>query len=138
MTNVITRAVAMAHKTDPGEEILAQITSHLSGVHIGGCDLLIAMYVRPEKTASGIMLPDKTRDEERYQGKAGLVLQLAPLAFSKERGTERWFGDYKPKVGDWILINVNDSFPMVIGPYTCRLVEDKYVRCIIPRPDGVM
>ena len=128
----------MHHDEDPRETIMREMAPHLAQVLIGGCDVLVAMYVRPERMASGVFIPKGTREEDKYQGKAALVLQLGAHAFSAERKADTWFGDRRVMVGDWIVLNVNDTFPILVGDTTCRLVEDRYIRAIVQSPDLVM
>ena len=61
-------SVVMLHEKDPKHEILDRV-GDLSGVEVFGGDVLVAIYKRPEKTRSGIILADTTRDEDRFQGK---------------------------------------------------------------------
>ena len=48
---------------------------HIDGIDVLFNQVLIAVYERPKVTASGIHLPDQSTDEDRYQGKVGLVLK---------------------------------------------------------------
>ena len=43
-----------------------------------GYQVLVAIYVRPKVTKSGIHIPDQTLQEDEYQGKVGLVLSWGP------------------------------------------------------------
>jgi co-chaperonin GroES (HSP10) len=136
--SVVKRAMLMHHDVDPRQTIMADMAPHLEKFLCGGPDVLIAIYVRTGKTQSGIYIPGQTSDEDKYQGKAALVLQIGAKAFSAERGTADWFGDREVMVGDWVAVNVNDTFPVLIGDRSCRLVEDKYVRAILQTPDLIM
>ena len=49
----------MEHEVDPAEELRKQ-AGDLSRVEIFNNQLLVAIYVRPQKTKSGIFLTDKT------------------------------------------------------------------------------
>jgi len=128
-------ALAMVHFKDPKKEILDDIGAQISTVQVLGARVLVGVYVRPTKTAAGIILTDKSADEDKYQGKVGLVLKLGPIAFQDD-ATHR-FGDIKPKVGDWVVFNVGDTFGMEVGKRRCRSVEDVDIHMIIERPDGL-
>ena len=67
-------SVAMLHEIDPREAILARVGS-LEGIEMFGSDILIAIYKRPTKTKSGIILTDKHLEEDLHQGKVGLILK---------------------------------------------------------------
>ena len=65
----------MEHST-PVKEATAALVGDLEGVEVFGNQVLVAIYQRPNKTASGIYLSDGVRAEDQYQGKVGLVLKL--------------------------------------------------------------
>ncbi len=130
------RALQMMHTIDPKVEIMSRVKDHLPGVKVLGADLLMAIYVRPEKTASGIYVADVTRKEDIYQGKVGLVLALGPLAFVEDETHK--FGGVVPKVGDWIAVRVGDTFQLSLGQQACRLVQDVNVRAILDAPDTLL
>lgn len=127
----------MAHDSDPAQEILNNVQGYIDTVHLTGAQVLIGIYVRPAKTASGIMLPDNYRDEDIYQGKAGLILKMGPSAFDDK--DEDFFGERKPKVGDWVLYRPSDGFPLDFGKkQKCRILGDRrQVKMILQSPDCV-
>lgn len=130
------KALAMNHLVDPREEIFAALGTSLDGVGlVQPVSVLICMYERPDTTASGIILTDKHREEDRYQGKCGLVLAMGAMAF-KDDEDHQW-GEDRPKVGDWVMVRVGDTFPFMINERTCRLVHEKDVRLVLPHPDLV-
>jgi co-chaperonin GroES (HSP10) len=129
-------AIAMVHEEDPKGAIWKDIEPYLAEVDVLGARVLVAVYVRPKQSAGGIYLPDKTVDEDKYQGKVGLVLALGPIAF--EDDTTHRFGTIKPEVGDWIVFSVGDTFGLEIGKRRCRSVEDVDVHMIIDRPDIIL
>lgn len=129
------RAMPMVHETDPKDEILEEIGAMLPHIEVLGASVLVAVYKRPERTKSGLYLADRTREEDNFQGKVGLVLRCGELAFVDD-ATHR-FGERKPKHGDWIVFQVGDTFGIELGERRCRFVEDVHVKAIIPRPDMV-
>ena len=60
----------MQHETDPAKAILDEI-GDISNVEVFNNQLLVAVYIRPEKTKSGLLLPGQTRDEDKFQSKVG-------------------------------------------------------------------
>ena len=73
-------AYVMKHTVDPREAILKEV-GDLSSVEIFNNQILVAIYIRPEKTSGGIILANQTRDEDKWQGKMGLVLKKGPSAW---------------------------------------------------------
>lgn len=111
----------------------------LSGYIVLGSDLLVATYIKPRKTAGGIYTTDKGAEEDRWQGKVGLVLKLGEQAF---RYTYRHDGIYEfqgtaPKVGDYVAFHTSDTREIGIRGVSCRTVDDRLVRMIVPDPDSV-
>jgi co-chaperonin GroES (HSP10) len=45
---------------------------------------IVATYVRPSVTKGGIILTNRTQEEDRWQGKAGLLIAVGPSAFDFE------------------------------------------------------
>ena len=127
-------AALMSHAEDPAKEIRNRIgdISKIEGLHN---QILVGVYVRPEKTKGGILLTSQTRDEDRYQGKAGLVLKKGPLAFVDDDNNK--FHGQNDDVGDWVFYRVSDGFPLVLNGTLCRLLEEVHVKGKIPSPDVV-
>lgn len=124
----------MVHATDPGHEIRAAI-GDLDGFEVMHNQILVGVYIRPEKTAGGIILADQTRNEDRFQGKAGLVLKKGPLAFRDDEANK--FHGQDVQVGDWVCYRVSDGWPIKINGVLCRLLEEVHVKARIAAPDMV-
>lgn len=127
-------ALKMVHEKDPKQALIEKTKGLIDGIKMQGNRVLVAIYIRPEKTAGGLFLPDKTRDEERYQGKAGLILAAGPTAFNDDKW---WPVGQKPQVGDWVLFNIGDTRRFIVGDTDCRWLEDSFVSAVIPQPDMV-
>ena len=65
-------------------EELRSAVGDLSGVEVFNTQVLVAVYIRPEKTSGGIIRPDSVREEDKYQGKVGLLLKKGRTAFIDE------------------------------------------------------
>jgi co-chaperonin GroES (HSP10) len=128
-------AIAMVHEEDPKAAIMAACKPHLGGVEVLGARVLLGVYVPPERTKGGIFLTEQQRGEHKYQGKVGVVMKIGPIAFEDDP-THR-FGNIKPKIGDWVVFNVGDTFGMEIGERRVRAVEDVDVFMIIQDPDAI-
>jgi len=135
-------SVVMLHDKDPKQEILDRV-GDLSGVDVFGADVLCAIYKRPEKTKSGIILADSTRDEDRFQGKVFLVLKLGPTAYLDDEGAK--FRDIKE--GDWIVARASDGWACTLNSTTgtttresaidCRIITDINIRLRVSSPDAI-
>lgn len=124
----------MDHATDPKQKLLDDI-GDISAFEIFNNQILIAIYVRPQKTKSGILLPDQMRDEDKIQGKVGLVVKKGPAAFVDE--TSEWFKDITVDVGDWVVIRPSDGWAITVNNVLCRIVDDTAVRGKVDAPDRV-
>jgi co-chaperonin GroES (HSP10) len=124
------RDIAQAAMTDP-KQALIDAVGDISGVVMAGPRVLVATYIEPEKTKGGIIRPDNTLAEGRFQGKVGLVLSMGPLAFKDD--TIAKFGGFSVKPGDWVVYRASDGFEMFfVDPNgregtPCRVVEDQNI-----------
>src|SRR5271170_459714 len=104
--------MVMVHKKDPKDVILDKI-GDISDVQVKFRNVLLAIYERPEKTESGIFLTDKTTDEDKYQGKAHLVLAMGPDAFADADGAFDEINGVDE--GDWVVIRASDGWAVNIN-----------------------
>ena len=135
-------AVAMLHEVDPREDMLRR-AGNLESVEVFGGDILVAIYKRPEKTKSGLILTSNTLSEDVHQGKVGLVLKMGPTAYLDDDGGR--FRDIKE--GDWVVFRPSDGWRVTLntlqGTYSkddtvdCRIVSDASVRMRVSDPDSI-
>jgi co-chaperonin GroES (HSP10) len=97
--------------------------------------LLVAVYVRPQKTKSGLYLTDKTTDEDKYQSKIGLVLKMGDSAFNDTSG--EWFGGVEINEGDWVIFRPSDGWSITVNGQLCRMIDDVNVKGRVDQPDRV-
>lgn len=126
--------IAMLHEKDPKEVLLEQI-GDLSRLEVFNMQVLVAVYIRPEKTKGGLFLSDRARDEDRYQSKVGLILKKGPTAFVDKDG--EWFSGLEIKEGDWIVFRPSDGWNVTVNGVLCRMFDDVSVRARIAHPDQV-
>jgi co-chaperonin GroES (HSP10) len=124
----------MLHEVDPKDVLLKEL-GDISGVELLNTQVLVAVYIRPEKTMGGIFIAAKTLDEDRYQSKVGLVIKTGPSAFVDEGG--KWFSNLDLKAGDWIVFRPSDGWDVTINGVLCRMFNDTAIRARIPHPDNV-
>lgn len=129
------KAIKMDTSADSAKEIRDKVADILPHVRlVNPFEVLVGIYKRPEKTAGGLILTDKTRGEDIWQGKIGLVLKVGRLAFTED--TENHW-DTIPKLGDWVALRVGDTWQLILGEQNCRMVRDQHVRFVIDSPDVV-
>ena len=126
--------IAMLHEKDPKKVLLEQV-GDLSKIEVFNMQVLVAVYIRPEKTKSGLYLSDKARDEDRYQSKVGLIIKKGPTAFVDKDG--EWFSGLDIKEGDWIVFRPSDGWNITVNGTLCRMLDDMSVRARIEHPDQV-
>ena len=126
----------MQHIVDPGEELMDRI-GDLSEIVVPFNKVLVGIYMRPNKTKSGIELPDQVRDEDRFQGKSGLILKKGPMAFQDDDRVK--FYGLNPDVGEWIVFRPSNGMKLDIRSKNghCILLVDTQVELVIPSPDMV-
>jgi hypothetical protein len=132
------REISEASVKDPRQALIDAV-GDTSGIEVFHNLVLIATYVAPPKILKGpqgedvpFYLTDRGQQEDRFQGKCGLVLKMGPLAF-KDDGVVK-FGGVDLKVGDWVLVRPSDGLEMFkvdatkMAGTSCRLFEDAHIK----------
>jgi co-chaperonin GroES (HSP10) len=112
-----------------------RLIGNLDNVAVFFNHILVATYVRSEKTAGGIIRPDKNKDEDVYQGKVGLVLKKGPMAFVDDAEIDFLGQNVHPN--DWVVYRVGDGFDLTIRGVACRMLADRNIKLRIPDPEIV-
>ena len=98
--------------------------------------VLVMTYLHSGHSSSGrIIMPDATRDEDRYQGKVGLVVKKGPLAYRNDGVTD--FGLQDVRLGEWVVYRASDGYPIEIAGVHFRMLEDTHIKGSVERPDTV-
>lgn len=124
----------MQHDVDPKKAIWDDL-GDISDIEIFHTQVLVAVYLRPEKTKSGIYMAPQTRDEDKYQGKVGLIIKKGADAFIDPEG--KWFKGVKLDVGDWVVFRPSDGWQINVHGRLCRILADTDIRGRLPAPDAV-
>jgi co-chaperonin GroES (HSP10) len=124
----------MDHEVDPKKK-LAEEVGDLSTVELFHNQILVAVYIRPQKTKSGLYLSDKTTDEDRYQSKVGLLLKSGSRAFEPDEAG--WFQNETFQNGDWLVFRPSDGWAITVNGVLCRILQDVQVRGRVDSPDRV-
>lgn len=122
----------MDHDVDPKQKLLGEL-GDLSNIEIFNNQVLCCVYIRPTKTKSGLYLTDKYTDEDRYQGKVGLIVGMGPSAFQDETG--QWFNNSSFSLNDWVVFRPSDGWGITVNGVLCRMLSDTQIKMRIPSPD---
>lgn len=125
----------MEHTVDPSKKLFDELGPTLKNYEIFHNEVLVAVYIRPEKTKTGIVLPDHYRDEDRFQSKVGLLVAKGPDAFVDPSG--KWFRGLSFDVGDWLIFRPSDGWNVTVNGVLCRQLIDTSIKGRIKHPDEI-
>ena len=77
----------------------------------------------------------KFRDEDKIQGKVGLVVKMGNSAFVDD--TNIWFKGINVEVGDWVIFRATDGWSITVNGVLFRIVDDIDIRGRASHPDQV-
>jgi co-chaperonin GroES (HSP10) len=123
----------MSHEEDPRKKLLDEL-GDITGVELFHNQVLLAVYIRPQKTRSGLYLTDKHTDEDRFQSKVGLMVAKGPQAFEQDGN---WFDGLSFKEGDWLVFRPSDGWSITVNGVLCRIFDDINIKGRVPHPDAV-
>jgi len=126
----------VAHEEDPRQVLLNRV-GDLSEMDLLYNQVLCAIYEMPKdaKTKGGLFIPEKTRDESLWQGKAMLVVKLGNTAFQDDEHFK--FNGQRVDVGDWIVARAADGHMLELNSVPMRIYRDTHIIAKIPNPDYV-
>lgn len=138
LTRISEKPLEMVHEKDPKQAIFDQL-GDLSGLELMLNNVLVAVYQRAKtanKTAGGIFLPDKTKDEDKWQGIVGLVVAKGPKAYQDDEVTK--FDGENVEIGDWVWFRPAEGTLCVVNKVLCRVFgSERGIIAKIPHPDYV-
>ena len=136
----------MSHEEDPKQKLLEQL-GDISDIELFHNQVLLAVYLRPEKTKSGLILTANHLDEDRYQSKVGLLIKRGPLAFKVGLLVKRgplafeqdgnWFTGVTFNDLDWLIFRPSDGWSVTVNGVLCRIFDDISIKGRAPHPDSV-
>ena len=135
----MSRLQHMNHEKDP-KQVIWDALGELPKDIVAKNQVLVAVYERPEMTSKGLILTAKTLEEDRYQGKVGLVVKKGELAFKDDAKYK--FGGFNPSVGDWVHFRAVDGSPFIFNDGStdgklCRIFDDTDINGILDQPDKI-
>jgi len=123
----------MSHEEDPKKKLLEEL-GDISNIELFHNQVLLAVYLRPEKTKSGLILTANHLDEDRYQSKVGLLVKQGPLAFEQDGN---WFTGMIFHDHDWLIFRPSDGWSITVNGVLCRIFDDISIKGRAPHPDSV-
>ena len=105
--------------------------------------VMVGTYARSDKTKGGLIIGgDRTRAEDRFQGKIGLVLKVGPTAFKGKAPDV--FGGVTVKPGDWVMYKASDAHEFFfvdakssLDGSSARLIEDTLILARVADPESI-
>lgn len=97
-----------------------------------GYRIVVKPYVRPSKTAGGIILSETTTTEDQFHSLICQVISIGPLAYTDEKfcGGVAWCD-----IGDWVVIpRVTGTRIPSKGGDTLRIVNEDDICAIVKDP----
>ena|SRR5258706_3584401 len=119
---------------DPQQALLDAV-GDLSNHEVFHNRILVAIFVRPEKTAGGIIRPGGNVQEDEYQGKVGLVIKKGPTAFL-DTDDEDFLGQ-NVEVGNWVVFRASDGWQLTIRDTACRMLTDRTIQMRVKNPGDI-
>lgn len=132
---------------DPKQDILDKL-GDISSVEIAQNEVLLAIYRRPEQTPGGIYLTPKDLNEDRYQGKVGLVIKIGSACrFQRTDAQTGAIYGLDIQLHDWVVVRTSDTWTLDLNSdakalqlkdfVACRLAYDDQIRMRVPNPGMV-
>lgn len=111
-----------------------------SGLTLFPTDILVAHYVRDRVGRGHIIAAHQTQNEDKYQGKCGLVVAVGSEAF-KDAPDTRFYG-FKAEVGEWVIYKNSDGRDLEFVPpkgekLLMRSLRDGEIFMKASRPDQI-
>ena len=123
---------------DAAKKIWASLKDVLDKVHIMRNQILVVKF-SPDKVGS-LYRSDKGREEDRWQGKVGLVVKKGKIAFVDDDATK--FHDENVEIGQWVWYRSSDGFDVDLTPsgwsgdkIPCRVLEEAHIKGTLSEPD---
>lgn len=104
----------------------------LNGLRILFNRVLVAIYIRPERTKGGIIRPGSNVEEDLWQSKVGVIVKMGQDAFRDDAHVS--FYGQRCEIGDWIGFKIGDTWDLLVRDVPCRFIEDANVRCSLDDP----
>lgn len=129
------KVIEYAEGDDPKLAVWHALGKSLDELLLYRNDVLIVTAPIMAKSKGGIILADKTKTEERFQGKVGLIVAIGEVAFNDP---EIWPNEEtRPTVGDWVVYRNADTHECAINKLSCRFIKDYLIIGKVSAPDAI-
>ena len=120
---------------DPKLAVWGALGSSIDGLTLYRNDVLIVTAPTMNKSKGGIIFTDPTKNEDRFQGKIGMVVKIGEVAFNDP---EIWPNeDTRPTIGDWVVYRNADTHECAINKISCRFIKDYLIIGKVSAPDAI-
>lgn len=128
----------LSKASDPKLSLIAEIgQATIDDYQLFDDDLLLGTYIRPEKTKGGIIITAKAKDEDRYQGKAGLLMKAGPTAWKYDASGQYAFEGKVPELHSWLVYRASEGWEISINGVSCRIIRARHIRGVITDPSVI-
>lgn len=130
------KAIEAITKSQNPKQAIIDFVGDLSGFEVMADRVLVGIFMRPEKTAGGIIRPTSNKEEDVWQGKVGLVLKWGPNAFMNPDTGDLY--EQSVSVGEWGVFKVGDGWQLEVNKMPCRMIKDTNLIAKIKDPMMVL
>ncbi len=118
-------------------DIVAGVGPALEDITIFHNHILVGVFIRGNYNVladgSKLYFTEQRADEDKWQGKVGLVLKKGPIAFVDDQRNS--FNGQNVEIGQWVMYRVSDAPALQVNGVHCRLLEDIHIRGIVKDPE---
>ena len=103
----------------------------VENIHPQGWNVLVHLYVEPEKRKSGLITPDSYRKEQKHQSCQGFVLKVAKGVYDSTRYQETgpWC-----KVGDCVIFSPYSGIKIHRGDDVYVFLKEDMIEAVVTNP----
>ncbi len=120
-------------------DILTGVASVLDDINIFHNHILVGVFIRGDfkvlPNGQKFYFTEQRKDEDKWQGKVGLVLKKGPIAFVDDPRNS--FNGQNVEPGEWVMYRVSDAPALQINGVHCRLLEDIHIRGTVKDPETI-
>jgi co-chaperonin GroES (HSP10) len=131
-TNAMQKAREIAHSSESDVERHLSALGGWDGVEVLHSQVVGLTYVQAAVTAGGIHLPDNAIEEDRFQGKVFLAIDMGPGAFKDDK-IAQFHGKALKKLS-WFMARPSDGLELFYNGNSIRIFQDVDIRMIVDDP----
>jgi len=128
------KLLQMSRVEDPKAAIWTALAGAVDKIDVMRNQVLVGTFIESERTAGGIIKPNKSLQESLYQGICGLVLKMGPKAFQDDDRINVFWDGETVKPDDWVVFRFSSAWEFHLNGVSVRLVDDIDIRCVIESP----